>query len=106
MIVRRLLVVLTVLAFAAVSCNSGGNNANPSGSPGGPAFTTVKSGTLTVGSCLDYQPFEFYKNGNLTGYDVEIMEEVAKRLGLKLEWVKANFKTIFTALDGGQFDAV
>ena len=106
MIVRRVVVVSTMLALAAVSCNSGTNNAGPSGSASGPAFTTVKSGTLTVGSCLDYQPFEFYKNGKLTGYDVEIMEEVAKRLDLKLEWVKANFKTIFTALDGGQFDAV
>ena len=101
------LAIAAVLAFAAVACNnSNETTAKSSGSAGAPTFTTIKDGVLTIGSCLDYQPFEYYKEGKLTGYDVEIMEEVAKRLGLKIEWVKANFKTIFTALDGGQFDAV
>jgi ABC-type amino acid transport substrate-binding protein len=73
-----------------------------------PPATTLKEGTLTVGSCLDYKPFEFTKNGKLTGFDVEIMEEIASRMGLSgVTWVKANFDTIFTALATGQkFDAV
>jgi ABC-type amino acid transport substrate-binding protein len=73
-----------------------------------PEATTLKEGTLTVGSCLDYKPFEFTKNGELTGFDVEIMEEIASRMGLSgVTWVKANFDTIFTALATGQkFDAV
>ena len=40
------------------------------------------------------------------GFDVEIMDAIAQKLGLKLEWKKANFDTIFTALAAGQFDAV
>jgi len=87
---------------------------SPAGSPTGaetsapPAVTTLKEGTLTVGSCLEYKPFEFTKNGELTGFDVEIMEEIAKRMGLSgVTWVKSNFDTIFTALATGQkFDAV
>ncbi len=78
-------------------------------SPTPPQLTLLKEGTLTVGSCLEYKPFEFRdKNGDLTGFDVEIMEEIAKRLGLSgVTWVKANFNTIFTALATGQkFDAV
>ena len=73
-----------------------------------PPATTLKEGTLTVGSCLDYRPFEFTKNGELTGFDVEIMEEIASRMGLTgVTWVKANFDTIFIALATGQrFDAV
>jgi len=74
-----------------------------------PASTTLKEGTLTVGSCLDYKPFEFTnKDGELTGFDVEVMEEIASRMGLSgVTWVKANFDTIFTALATGQkFDAV
>ena len=74
-----------------------------------PPATTLKEGTLTVGSCLDYKPFEFKDaQGNLKGFDVEVMEEIAKRMGLSgVTWVKANFDTIFTALATGQkFDAV
>jgi ABC-type amino acid transport substrate-binding protein len=73
-----------------------------------PPATTLKEGTLTVGSCLDYKPFEFTKAGELTGFDVEVMEDIASRMGLSgVTWVKSNFDTIFTALATGQkFDAV
>lgn len=83
-------------------------SASEAGSPTPPQLTLLKAGTLTVGSCLEYKPFEFTKNGQLTGFDVDIMEEIAKRLGLSgVTWVKANFNTIFTALATGQkFDAV
>jgi polar amino acid transport system substrate-binding protein len=74
-----------------------------------PQVTTLKEGTLTVGSCLEYKPFEYRdKDGKLIGFDVEITEEIAKRMGLSgVTWVKAPFNTIFTALATGQkFDAV
>ena len=71
-----------------------------------PQFETLEEGVLAVGSCLDYKPFEFVKNGEETGFDVELSEEIASRLGLEVEWVRANFDTIFTAVAGGQFDMV
>jgi polar amino acid transport system substrate-binding protein len=73
-----------------------------------PQFTTLKSGELSVGSCLDYKPFEFTdpKTGDLTGFDIEMIDAIAQRLGLKVTWVKANFNTIFTALSENKFDAV
>ncbi|MFL5799932.1 MAG: transporter substrate-binding domain-containing protein [Actinomycetota bacterium] len=85
-------------------------SASAGSSPTAPQLTLLKPGTLTVGSCLDYAPFEFYKNGHLVGFDVEIMQQIGKRLGLPppyVTWVKANFDTIFTALaTGKKFDAV
>jgi ABC-type amino acid transport substrate-binding protein len=73
-----------------------------------PQFTTLTEGELAVGSCLDYKPFEFTNpnNGELTGFDVEMIEAIAAKLGLKVKWVKANFNTIFTALAANKFDAV
>ncbi len=41
-----------------------------------------------------------------TGFDVDISDEIASRLGLEVVWVKADFDTIFTALAGDQFDMV
>lgn len=71
-----------------------------------PEFTTINEGVLTVGSCLDYPPFETVKNGDQVGFDVDITEAIAERLGLTVEWVRADFDTIFTAVAGGQFDMV
>jgi ABC-type amino acid transport substrate-binding protein len=78
----------------------------PAGGGETPAFTTLEDGVLAVGSCLDYKPFEFVKDGDEMGFDVELSEEIASRLGLEVKWVTANFDTIFTSLDAGQFDMV
>ncbi|MEA2520468.1 MAG: polar amino acid transport system substrate-binding protein, partial [Actinomycetota bacterium] len=64
---------------------------------------------LTVGSCLDYAPFEIVKNSEPTGFDVEITDAIAAKLGFDkdhVQWTKANFNTIFTAVATGQFDVV
>jgi polar amino acid transport system substrate-binding protein len=93
----------------SAAATSPGESPSVAESPTPPQLTLLKEGTLTVGSCLEYKPFEFRnKDGDLTGFDVEIMEEIAKRLGLSgVTWVKANFNTIFPALATGQkFDAV
>jgi polar amino acid transport system substrate-binding protein len=76
------------------------------GETGIPTFTTIEEGKLTVGSCLDYPPFESVKGGVETGFDVDITNEIAGRLGLEVVWVKADFDTIFTAVAGDQFDMV
>lgn len=67
---------------------------------------TLKSGVLTVGSCLDYAPFEYYQGQQLKGFDVELVDAIASNLGLQVQWVKSNFDTIFTALDADKFDLV
>ena len=76
------------------------------GETGFPAFTTLEEGVLQVGNCLDYPPFESVVDGDEVGFDIDIVEEVASRLGLTVEWIKADFDTIFTAVAGDQFDMV
>jgi ABC-type amino acid transport substrate-binding protein len=106
--------VLAVLALVAAACGSnepasstspGASGTGATGSPS-PSFSTLKEGVLQVGSCLDYPPFETVKNGVEQGFDIDITDEIAKRLGLQVEWIKADFDTIFTAVAGGQFDMV
>lgn len=67
---------------------------------------TIEEGILKVGSCLDFPPFESVEGGDEVGFDVDLSEAIAERLGLTVEWVRADFDTIFTALAGGQFDMV
>ncbi|MHB8895694.1 MAG: transporter substrate-binding domain-containing protein, partial [Candidatus Geothermincolia bacterium] len=44
---------------------------------------TIKSGRLTVGTPTDVLPFEGMQSGKLTGFDVDLGTEIAKRLGLE-----------------------
>jgi polar amino acid transport system substrate-binding protein len=72
-----------------------------------PEFSTVEDGILTVGSDVPFPPFEYREGNELTGFDVELMEEIANRLGLsEVRWVDTSFDTIFTQLAGGRFDAI
>ena len=108
----RLLAVLAMVLLLGAACGEDAPDTQPSG--GGeeteseePQFSTIEDGVLKVGSCLDYRPFEFVKGGEEMGFDVELSEAIAERLGLEIEWVRANFDTIFTAVaGGGQFDMV
>jgi len=111
-LVVPLLATLALVGSACASNNdttppaSGGGGGSTSGSGGPPQFTTLKDGVLQVGSCLDYPPFEAVKNGKEVGFDIEITDAIAEKLGVQVQWVKANFDTIFTAVAGHQFDMV
>jgi polar amino acid transport system substrate-binding protein len=72
----------------------------------GAQVSTLEEGILTIGTDLPYPPFEYREGGEMTGFDVDIMEEIANRLGLQPEWVDSPFDTIFTDLANGQFDVV
>jgi polar amino acid transport system substrate-binding protein len=68
---------------------------------------TIEAGTLTVGSDIPFEPFEFEdEQGKTTGFDVDLIEEIAERNDLTVKWVATLFDTIFTQLAAGQFDAV
>jgi polar amino acid transport system substrate-binding protein len=107
-----LLAAVMALAMLGAACaeeqTTGGGGGGGGGTSPSPAaeFTTNQEGVLSVGSCLDYPPFESVEAGDEVGFDVDLAEEIASRLGLTVEWVRADFDTIFTAVAGGQFDMV
>ena len=45
-------------------------------------------------------------SGKLTGFDVEIGEEVAKRLGVKAEFLEGKWDGLIAGLDANRYDAV
>jgi len=69
---------------------------------------TIKAdGRIRIGTEGTYAPFTFHdKSGKLTGFDVEIAEEVAKRLGVKAEFIETKWDGMFAGLDAKRFDAV
>ncbi len=110
--VRGVVAALAVVALAGTACANASSSSSPGGGPtqtSAAALTTIKPGFLTVGSCLDYAPFETVKGTEPTGFDVELTDAIAGKLGFDkahVYWQKANFNTIFTAVATGQFDMV
>jgi ABC-type amino acid transport substrate-binding protein len=103
---RGFVSIVLVLVFAALGAAGCGDDDDGGGGKTGSELDTIKSGTLTIGSDIPYTPFEFGRSPNYTGFDVEVVKEVAKQLELKPSFQKTPFDTIFRNLAQGKFDMV
>ncbi|EEA00809.1 extracellular solute-binding protein family 3 [Burkholderia sp. H160] len=71
-------------------------------------FAQIKSsGVFKVGTEGTYAPFTYHdESGKLTGFDVEIATEIAKRIGVKPEFVEGKWDGLIAGLDVNRYDAV
>ncbi|MFP3855414.1 MAG: transporter substrate-binding domain-containing protein, partial [Anaerolineales bacterium] len=64
-------------------------------------------GTVVIGTNAEYPPFEFVnEEGNITGFDIEMIDAIAQEAGFEYELVNTRWDGIFVALASGEFDAV
>lgn len=63
-------------------------------------------GVLRVGSQQTFPPVEFRKPGKaeVTGVSRELLDEIARRLGLKIQFVQAEYAALIPGLDANRFD--
>jgi polar amino acid transport system substrate-binding protein len=71
-------------------------------------LSTIKQkGTLIVGTAADYPPYESVDNsGKFVGFDIDIVNEIAKRMGVKLEIKDLAFDTLIVSLQEKKLDLV
>ncbi len=95
---KRLILLVTalVLMFGIAGCASTADH-----------LASIKdAGKIVVGTSADYPPFEFVDEaGVTTGFDVELMNEIAKRMGVTVEWVDMPFDSLIAAVQEGKIDA-
>ncbi|WP_319940238.1 amino acid ABC transporter substrate-binding protein [Xenorhabdus littoralis] len=74
----------------------------------GKDFDAIKaSGVFKVGTEGTYPPFTYHDASNkLTGFDVDIAREIAKRLNVKPEFMEVKWDGLIAGLDAKRFDAV
>jgi polar amino acid transport system substrate-binding protein len=53
-----------------------------------------------------YAPFNFFNAGKLTGFEVEVAELVAKKMGVGIEWKTVGFDALLTGLPQDRWDVV
>ena len=65
-----------------------------------------KRGTLIVGMEAAYVPYEFFKDGKIIGYDPDIIDVWAPKLGVKPQLVDTAWNGIIPALYANKFDVI
>ena len=72
------------------------------------ALDQVKSaGALRVGTEGTYPPFTFHDDaGTLVGFDVEIAQEIAKRIGVEAQFVEGPWDGLIAGIDANRYDVV
>jgi ABC-type amino acid transport substrate-binding protein len=122
MIKRILSIVLTLsLTLVLTACSAkqeGNSDTQTSGSEPSSAAVTQAAGTdsstaqdtsttetIKVGTMGTYNPFSYEdENGNLTGYDLEVLRLLEKQdPSLKFEFVAAPWDSLFVGLDSDKF---
>lgn len=70
-----------------------------------PTLANAQSaGVIRVVTDSTFPPFEFSKEGKRTGFDIELMETLAKTMGKKVEWTDIDFKGLIPGLISKRFD--
>ena len=102
---------VTTPSAAGSSSVPGSPAVTPSAAPSAvanvPSDQLAQPGRLLICSDLPYPPQEFFDDqGNPIGSDIEIGQEIARRLGLEPRIVNSVFDTIIAALTGGKCDII
>ena len=105
-----LLLGLLLLALAAAGC--GGAPAKPEAKKDAkPAVSRIdqikKNGKLILATG-NYRPFEYHdeKTNKVIGYDIDVAEAIAKKIGVPLEVKEMQFTGLIPTLQNGQADLV
>lgn len=112
------ILIAALLVMAATLLAACGTQAQPTIAPlptSAPATPTTtpdawqriqQEGKMVVGTAADYPPFQFYNaNYQLDGFDIALMREIGKKLGVEIEFNDFAFDGLGGALFLGQIDA-
>ena len=91
-------VLLAAAAIALGGCGddettSGGDKAADSG------VDLIKDGEITTCTHMPYKPFQFEQGGKIVGFDVDMIDLVAKKLGVKQSIIDTPFEGIQSGED-------
>lgn len=91
---------LTACGGGTASTNASSNASDASASTGEKTYTVGTRGTVAAYSYVD-------DNNNLTGYDIEILREIDRRLpDVAFEFQTMDLSSCFVALEAGQIDLI
>lgn len=88
------LVLALVLCLSLAAC----------GAKGATLADVKKAGKLTVATSPDFPPFESLENNEVVGIEVDILNLIAKELGVELEIVQMDFDSVLAAIESAKYN--
>lgn len=61
---------------------------------------------LYVGTNAEFEPFEYLQNGEIVGFDADLIEEIAKLMGKEVVWKNIAFDGLLPALQTKKIDVI
>ena len=98
------LFLLAGTALAACGDDDDDDGGGGGGDTAAADIETLKPGTLLVGVDVPYPPFEQGRPPDYEGFEIDMTNEIASRLGLETEYKDTPFDTIFRDLAQDKFD--
>lgn len=86
---KKILAVVMMLMLAVLSCGK-----------------KTDSKTLRVGLNSVFAPFEYKENGQIVGFDVDLINQIGKDLGYKIEIEDQAFDGLIPTLKAGKIDMI
>lgn len=71
-----------------------------------PFDAVKKSGKIVIATEGQFAPFNHYEGAKLTGFEVDVAEAVAAKMGVKPEWKALSFDALLTGLGQDRWDLV
>ena len=103
------LTLAAMMTMSLVGCSSSGDNGE-SGEAADKLQQIKDSGALKVGTSAEYSPYEFHKvvdgEDKIVGFDDFIVQEIAKDMGVKVEYTDMDFDGLLGALQADKVDIV
>ena len=97
---------LVMLAMVVAGCGQSSTPAKPA-APESRIEQIKKAGKLVLATG-NYRPFEYHdeKTNKIIGYDIDVAEAIAKKIGVPLEVKEMQFTSLIPTLQNGQADLV
>jgi polar amino acid transport system substrate-binding protein len=65
-----------------------------------------KDGKIIIATEGAYPPFNYFKGSTLTGFEIELGEELGKKLGVKVQWKTLAYDALLAGLRQDRWDVV
>lgn len=97
---------LSALSLALTACGGSSDAGTAADTTTEAAYTLITPGKLTCVSDMAFPPMDYMDGDTYTGYEVELMEAIAAKMGLECAWLPpTKFDTIIPLIkQGGKAD--
>ena len=90
---KKILIVVMIAIFGIISC-------------GNKTETNKNTKKLVVGTDGVFPPFGYMENGELVGFDIDLIKQIGKDLGYEIEMKVQRFDALIPSLKAGKLDAI